>query len=111
VNKEVNNGRGPVDFKISMGLDQTLVEFKLASNTKLKANLERQVDVYAQANHDPKKIVVIVFFNEKEEARVKGLLKQLGLHNKKYIVLIDARSDNKVSASLARMDNLVASLN
>ena len=47
VNREVNNGRGPVDFKVSKGSkDTTLVEFKLASNTKLKKNLENQVEIY-----------------------------------------------------------------
>ena len=41
VNREVNNGRGPVDYKISKGsADQTLVEFKLASNGKLPQNLK-----------------------------------------------------------------------
>ena len=40
VNREVNNGRGPVDYKISFGKkNSTLVDFKLASNTKLKQNL------------------------------------------------------------------------
>jgi len=40
VDSEVNNGRGPVDYKISMGsADKSLVEFKLASNTKLEQNL------------------------------------------------------------------------
>ena len=40
VNREVNNGRGPVDFKISKGSSNTtLVEFKLASNSKLKTIL------------------------------------------------------------------------
>ncbi|EPZ3942722.1 hypothetical protein ACXNA4_005413, partial [Klebsiella pneumoniae] len=40
VNSEVDNGRGPVDYKISRGSkDKTLVEFKLASNSKLKQNL------------------------------------------------------------------------
>jgi hypothetical protein len=34
VTREANDGRGPVDFKISKGSgDKTLVEFKLASNT------------------------------------------------------------------------------
>ena len=47
VNREVNNGRGPVDYKISYGSkNSTLVEFKLASNSKLKQNLAKQVDVY-----------------------------------------------------------------
>ncbi|TON37876.1 hypothetical protein CGH57_24740, partial [Vibrio parahaemolyticus] len=51
VNAEVNNGRGPVDYKISRGnRDKTLVEFKLASNSKLKQNLKNQVQVYEAAN-------------------------------------------------------------
>jgi hypothetical protein len=41
VSPETNDGRGPVDFKISRGSrDKTLVEFKLASNSKLKQNLD-----------------------------------------------------------------------
>ncbi|MEK7508941.1 MAG: hypothetical protein AAB568_03765, partial [Patescibacteria group bacterium] len=36
VTREANEGRGPVDFKVSRGaFDKTLIEFKLASNTKL----------------------------------------------------------------------------
>ena len=39
VNREVNNGRGPADYTVSFGAaDKTIVEFKLASNSKLKAN-------------------------------------------------------------------------
>src|SRR3546814_20033009 len=50
VNREVNNGRGPVDYKVSMGnADKTLVEFKLARNTKLKANLKSQVQIYERS--------------------------------------------------------------
>ncbi len=41
VSREANDGRGPVDFKISRGrYDKTLVEFKLAKNTHLKKNLK-----------------------------------------------------------------------
>jgi hypothetical protein len=51
VNSEVNNGRGPVDYKVSKGAaDTTLVEFKLASNSQLKRNLMNQVKVYQEAN-------------------------------------------------------------
>ena len=36
VNREVENGRGIVDYTISKGaMDKTLIEFKLASNSKL----------------------------------------------------------------------------
>ena len=40
VNAEVNNGRGPVDYKVSKGKQNaSLVEFKLASNPSLRRNL------------------------------------------------------------------------
>ena len=43
VDGEINNGRGPVDFKISKGRsNKTIVEFKIASNTQLKRNLQNQ---------------------------------------------------------------------
>ena len=43
VTTEANDGRGPADFKISRGSkDKTIVEMKLATNTSLKRNLEKQ---------------------------------------------------------------------
>ena len=99
VNSEVNNGRGPVDYKISYGgKDSTLVEFKLASNTKLRKNLENQVEIYKKANLTKNAIKVIMFFSNTELNKVKNILKELGLADCRDIVLIDAR-DNKVSAS------------
>lgn len=51
VNREPNYGRGPVDFKASYGAgDKSLIEFKLGSNTQLKRNLEKQVEIYKKAN-------------------------------------------------------------
>jgi len=62
VDREVNNGRGPVDFKISKGSkDATLVEFKLAKNSKLKQNLEKQLEIYKKANNTEKGIKVIFY--------------------------------------------------
>lgn len=102
VNREVNNGRGPVDYKISRGgADSSLVEFKLASNTQLKRNLEKQVPIYEQASDTERSIKVIVFFSEREHQRVRQILKDLGFHERTDIVLIDARADNKPSASKA----------
>jgi hypothetical protein len=101
-NREVNNGRGPVDFKISRGsADSTLVEFKLASNSKLKNNLEKQVEVYKKANNTKKAIKVVVYFTELERNKVHKILDDLGLKDDKSIILINARSDDKVSASNA----------
>jgi hypothetical protein len=103
VNQEVNNGRGPVDFKISKGSgDSTLVEFKLASNSQLRRNLERQVAVYEKAsNPTHPSIKVILYFSGAEFTKIQGILKDLNLSNDRNIVLIDARKDNKPSASKA----------
>ncbi|MDY0314108.1 MAG: hypothetical protein RBR32_03440 [Bacteroidales bacterium] len=97
-NSEVNNGGGPVDFKISRGFkDKTLVEFKLASNSKLKQNLAKQVERYQEANQTDKAIKVILYFDESELAKTKSILKELELKEGKTIILIDA--SKKPSAS------------
>ncbi len=102
VNREVNNGRGPVDFKVSHGsTDKTLIEFKLASNSKLKRNLEKQVRVYEAANNTQKSITVILHFSDSELKKVQSYLQELSLTNNKNIILIDASQDNKPSASVA----------
>ena len=99
VNREVNNGRGPVDFKISYGKkNATLVEFKLASNSKLKHNLENQVDVYKVASETERAIKVILFFSDEEYEKVTKVMTELGIINCPDIILIDARN-NKPSAS------------
>ncbi len=102
INREVNNGRGPVDFKVSRGsADKSLVEFKLASNSQLKRNLQNQVPVYEEANRTRQSLKVILYFSEADERRVANILKDLGAEGDSSIILIDARSDNKPSASTA----------
>ena len=103
VNSEVNNGRGPVDYKISRGSkDSTLVEFKLASNSKLKQNLEKQIEVYKAANQTNKSIKVILYFSDDELLRVRKIIKELDLKEGKNLVLIDAQATNKTSGSNAK---------
>ncbi len=100
VNSEVNNGRGPVDFKVSNSRkDKTIVEFKLTRT--LKKNLEKQVEVYKNANQTNLAIKVIIFFTDEEEAKTYKILNELKLTNNPHIVLIDARS-NKIQASKAK---------
>lgn len=99
---EVNNGRGPVDFKISRGAaDKTLVEFKLASNSQLEKNLENQVAIYEQANKTTQSFKVILYFTAAEEDKVLRILKRLKVEPKAGVILIDGRKDNKPSASKA----------
>jgi len=102
VSREVNDGRGPADFKISRGAkDKTLVEFKLASNPQLAKNLAHQTEIYKKASDAEKAIRVILYFSKEEYDRVVGILKILQLEADETIVLIDARSDNKPSGSKA----------
>lgn len=101
VNREPNNGRGPVDFKISMGLDKSLIEFKLAKSTSLERNLSKQIDVYEAANKTKTSVAVVICFTPADQARVTRAIKNLGLDapDARPLVVIDARSDNKTSAS------------
>jgi hypothetical protein len=102
VNAEVDNGRGPVDYKVSKGKQNaSLVEFKLASNSSLRRNLEKQVEVYAKASLTEKSIKVIMYFSDSELEKVTRILRELKLQDREDIVLIDAGRDNKPSASKA----------
>jgi hypothetical protein len=103
VSREVNDGRGPADFKISRGAkDKTLVEFKLASNSQLEKNLAHQTKIYQKASNALRAIRVIIYFSKAEHDRVVAILKRLKLEKDESIVLIDARADNKPSGSKAR---------
>jgi hypothetical protein len=107
VNSEANSGRGPVDFAISKGSgNKALAEFKLASNSQLADNLEHQTEVYQKAHRTGKSIKVIVYYNVAELERVRSILRYLKLENDPSVVLIDARSDNKQSASKVRTGKL-----
>ena len=102
VNAEVNNGRGPVDFKVSKGRrDASLIEFKLAKNTGLEKNLQHQVEIYGKASDTKESIKVILYFSEVERTKVVRILGKLKLESRTDIVLIDASLDTKVSASKA----------
>jgi hypothetical protein len=91
VNREVNNGRGPADYTISNGAkDKTVVEFKLASNSKLKDNLLHQVKTYKEANNTKNSITIILYFTEAEFKKTTNILNALNLANNPDIILIDA---------------------
>ena len=103
-NAEVNNGRGPVDFKVSKGSqDKTIIEFKLASNSMLEQNLLNQGPIYAQSNNTSNTIVVIFYFSIEEKERVDIILKKYQLSNLENYIIIDCT--RQVSASKARTTN------
>ena len=103
VSREVNDGRGPVDFMVSRGaVDKTLVEFKLAKNTKLKQNLQKQCEIYEMASDSTgPSIKAIFYFSCEQKSKVDRILEELNLTEDKNIVLIDGRNDNKPSGSNA----------
>lgn len=102
VSSEVNDGRGPADFKVARGAkDKTIVEMKLASNTALKRNLEKQAPSYQRASNAKSAVKIIIFFNDGERGRVLTILKELKMQEDQSIILIDARRDNKPSGSKA----------
>lgn len=87
MDSEVNNGRGPVDFKASNSRkDATLIEFKLTRT--LKKNLEKQVEVYKDANRTDKAIKVILFFTDEEYKKTIDILNELELIDKPGIVVL-----------------------
>lgn len=98
INSEVDNGRGPVDFTVSNGAnDKTVIELKLAKSSKLKQNLQYQVDIYKKANNTDLSVIAILHFNKNEHARAVKILKELNLYKLKNIILIDG--EEKPSAS------------
>ncbi|MFN3688893.1 hypothetical protein [Salinarimonas sp.] len=102
VGSEANDGRGPVDYKISRGArDKTLVEMKLAKNTALERNLEKQLPIYQAASDAANGIKVIIFFTLDEQFKIERILQRLKLGENRDVVLIDARADNKPSGSKA----------
>ena len=103
VNREANNGRGPVDFKLSMGaLDKSLIEFKLAKSSSLERNMANQVAVYEKANKTNTSVFVVICYSRGELDRTARVMKKLGLEDQdaedvRKVVVIDASP--KTSAS------------
>lgn len=98
VNAEVNNGRGPADYKVSFGSrDSTIVEFKLGRSTSLKKNLQNQTEIYKKASKSINDIKVILCYTKAEISKVNRILKSMQQENAENVVIIDATI--KTSAS------------
>lgn len=99
---EPDEGRGPVDFKISMGQDITIIEVKLTSNNQYLHGYETQIEEYGKAEQTNNMIYVLVDLGNPGKVR-----KVQELHDRKYdeganppdLIVIDATQ--KESASRA----------
>lgn len=100
---ETNNGRGPADVVVSKGQsNQCIIEFKLASNSRLPHVFE-QVSIYEKANNAEGSLIAIFYFTQQEYGKIHRMIKDLGYEENigESIFLIDCRDDNKPSASKA----------
>ncbi|OJH12869.1 hypothetical protein FPG87_02825 [Flavobacterium psychrophilum] len=87
VNAEVNNGRGPADYKVSFGSgDSTIVEFKLGKSSSLKKNLQNQTDIYKVASKSAKDISVVLCYSISEIRKVQKVLKEIEKENHENII-------------------------
>lgn len=98
---ETNRGVGPVDFQLSFGNINTCnIEFKLASNSKLK-NVFAQVEQYGILHNVKESIIVVFSFNDNEMRKAKELQLE-GVNKNIDVVIVDCNKENKVSASNAK---------
>ena len=61
--------------------------------------------MYKKASDTDRAIKVILFFNDREEQKLIDALNELDIAGCRDIVMIDARNDNKESASNVRIKN------
>ena len=97
---EPDEGRGPVDFKISRGQDITIVEVKLSTNPDYLHGYEDQIEEYGKAENTDKMIYVLIDLGN--PGRVKSIQKlhtENITHGKKTpeIIIIDAKEKDSAS--------------
>lgn len=103
--REVNQGRGPIDFRFSSGYsNRVLLEIKLAKNTKFWNGLKKQLPLYMNVDSCNKGIFLVIVYTDKDAERIKNIQEVCHEvcqyhHVDIKIVSVDARPDNKESAS------------
>jgi hypothetical protein len=104
ISPEPNIGRGPVDFKVSIGFGlRSLLELKLARNGKFWNNARKQLPTYLSAERIKNGFFVVVTFSDTDTKRVRGLKATVTSAAKAakcdiQTVIVDASTD-KPSAS------------
>ena len=74
ISPEPNIGRGPVDFKVSMGFGlRSLLELKLARNGKFWNNARKQLPTYLSAERIRNGFFVVITFSENDTKRIRGI--------------------------------------
>lgn len=103
--REVNQGMGSVDFRFSCGYsNRVLLEAKLAKNTKFWNGLKKQLPHYMRVDSCSKGIFLVIIYTDKDIKRIcdiqdicRDVCDSFKVDIK--VVSVDARVDNKESAS------------
>ncbi|MBO3652906.1 hypothetical protein [Acinetobacter bereziniae] len=99
---EADAGRGPVDFKISVGSTaKVLVEVKLTSNNQLAHGFEKQLPIYQKAEKSQKGIYLVLYNEGITSSRwnkFNELVKNSKIDNLNVIIV---NAIPKASASIA----------
>jgi len=105
INRESQTGRGPVDFRFSNGYpNKIIVELKHVKSPKIFPGLEKQLITYINAEGSDYGYYLVIKLKPQDTARfyrLKMRFDKLKEEDKRKIIIrdIDARIDNKVSAS------------
>jgi len=105
LSREVNNGRGPVDFKLSQGQkEKILIETKLSTNKTLIHGFKKQLPTYMKQEKTKKAIFLIVKVSSKQKdiRRVNKLFEEYNkqpIEIKKQIEIITIDATPKESAT------------
>ena len=103
--REVNQGMGPVDFRFRNGYaNRVLLEIKLAKNTRFWNGLKKQLPQYMKIDSCRYGVFLVVVFTDKDMERIRDIESVCKETEAKHdvhleIVVVDARVDNKDSAS------------
>ena len=104
ITPEAEVGRGPVDFKVSRGSRlKTVIEAKLARNTKFWSGLKKQLPAYMRAEGVTSGFFVVIIYSDKDVERIRDIHKVLdsvnsALEYRIRVIVVDA-SRGKSSAS------------
>ena len=78
LSREINNGRGPVDFKLSKGANEkVLVEVKLSSNPQLEHGILSQLPIYMEQENTRRAIYLVI-----DNGHKKKIDKLIEIYNK-----------------------------
>jgi hypothetical protein len=113
VTAEANIGRGPVDFRMSLGYRaRVLVEAKLARNTRFRHGLERQLPKYLEAEGVSEGLFVVCVHSDEDIEKLQDINRRVAALNAKLpyrvrAITVDARAHPPSASHLPNEPSLL----